>query len=103
MIVYTPYKGREQELLPAVKASFADLRLGGYVTAQPPMLMKSADGSIILIFEFKDEPMIRKAEADPVMQKHWMTLSKLCEFEKPINLVEFQQPFSEFETIDWND
>jgi hypothetical protein len=103
IIVYKPYKGREQELLPAVKASYIDLRKGGYVTSDSPKIMKAKDSSIILIFEWKDEQMIPNAQADPVIQQHWMTLSKLCEFAKPMNLIEFQGPFSEFETIDWPD
>jgi hypothetical protein len=103
IIVYKPYKGREQELPPAVKASYLDLRESGYVTSDPPKVMKAKDSSIILIFEWKDEQMIRNAEADPLIQKHWMSLSKLCEFAKPMNLVEFQSPFSEFETIEWTD
>jgi hypothetical protein len=103
IIVYKPYKGKEQELLPAVMASYRDLVKGGYVTLQPPKVMKAINNSIILIFEWKEEQMIRKAEADEIMQKHWMALSKLCEFEKAMNLLEFQQPFSEFETVEWTE
>lgn len=103
MVVYNPYKGREQELLPAVKASYIDLRKGGYVTSEPPKVMKAKDNSIILIFEWKNEQMINDAQVDPLIQKHWMLLSKLCEFARPMNLIEFQEPFSEFETIEWTD
>jgi hypothetical protein len=103
IIVYKPYKGREKELFSAVKASYIDLRKGGYVTMEPPKLMWAKDSSLILIFEWLSEQMIRTAEADPLIQKHWMVISKLCEFEKPMNLIEFQGPFSEFETIEWND
>lgn len=103
IIVYKPYKGREQELLPAVIASYRDLLKGGYVTSTPPKLMKAVDGSIILIFEWKDEHMKNTAQTDPVIQQHWMLISKLCQFEKPMNIIEFQQPFAEFETIEWTD
>jgi hypothetical protein len=103
MIVYKPYKGKAHELLPAVKASYLDLRKGGYVTLQPPKLMKASEGSVILVFEWVDKPMMALAQAAPVIQEHWMALSKICEFEKAMNLIEFQQPFSEFETIEWID
>jgi hypothetical protein len=103
MVVYNPYKGREQELLPAVKASYIDFMKGGYVTSEPPKVMKAKDNSIVLIFEWKNEQMKNDALADPVIQKHWMLLSKLCEFARPMNLIEFQEPFSEFETIEWTD
>jgi len=100
MVVYKPYKGKDQELLPATKASYLDLRKGGYVTSQPPMLMKASDGSIILIFEWIEKQKNEEAQVDPVIQQHWMTLSKICEFEKAMSLIEFQRPFSEFETIE---
>jgi hypothetical protein len=103
IIVYKPYKDREQELLPAVRASYIDLRKGGYVTSASPMVMKAKDDSIILIFEWKNEQMKHDAQTDPVIQKHWMLISKLCEFARPMNLIEFQEPFSEFETIEWTD
>jgi len=101
IIVYKPYKGREQELLPAVKASYVDLVKSDYVTRDAPKLMKTTNGSIILIFDWKSEEMINRAQADPIIQNHWMKLAKLCEFEKSANLVEFQQPFSQFEAIEW--
>jgi hypothetical protein len=56
-----------------------------------------------LIFEWKDDQMIMAAQIDPETQHHWMLLSKLCEFEKPMKLIEFQQPFSQFESIEWTD
>jgi hypothetical protein len=100
IVVYKPYKGREQELVPAIVASYRDLHQRGYVTAQPAKLMKAANGSIVMIFDWKDENMKNNAQADPVIQQHWMALSKLCEFDKPMNLIECQQPFSEFEAIE---
>jgi hypothetical protein len=100
IVVYKPYKGRDQELLPAVMASYRDLQKGGYVTTQPPKLMKATNGSIVLIFDWKDENTKNTAQTDPVIQQHWMALSKLCEFEKPMNLTECQQPFSDFESIE---
>lgn len=103
IIVYNPYKGREQELLPGVRASYIDLRKGGYVTSALPKVMKAKDNSIILIFEWNNEHMINDAQVNLVIQKHWMLLSKLCEFALPMNLIEFQEPFSEFETLEWTD
>jgi len=103
MVVYKPYKGREQELLPAVKASYTDLKKSEYVTPDVSKLMRSLNDSIILIFEWKSEEMISKAQVDPLVQDHWMKLSKLGEFERPMNLVEFQQPFPQFEAIEWTD
>jgi hypothetical protein len=103
MVVYKPYKGSELELLPAIKASYADLMKNGYVTSDAPKLMLATNGAIILLFEWKTHEMIDQAQADPQIQHHWMKLAKMCEFEKPMNLVEFQQPFSEFEVIEWSD
>ena len=43
------------------------------------------------------------AEADPLVQEHQMRTGKVCDFEKPFNLEEFKQVFSEFEAIAWDE
>jgi hypothetical protein len=103
MVIYRPYRGKEGELLPAVKASYNTLRKNGYVTARSPHLMKAADDSVLILFEWINAQMKEDAQADPEVQKHWMALSKLCVFEKPVNLPEFQLPFPEFETVPFDE
>jgi hypothetical protein len=99
MVIYRPYKGKEEALLPAVKSSYATLREKGFVTSKPPHLMRAADNSIIIVFEWSHDKAQEAAQADMDIQEPWKALSKLCIFEKPVNLSEFQQVFPEFEAI----
>ena len=103
MVVHKPYKGKEEELIPAIKASYRDLYKTGYVTAQAPRLIRTSGNSIIIIFEWNSRETREASQFHPVVQSHWMKLSKLCEFDKASNLTEFQNPFPAFENIEWKD
>lgn len=103
MVVHKPYKGKEEELIPAIKASYRDLYKTGYVTSSPPRLICTSDNSIIIIFEWINKEARAASQFHPDVQMHWMKLSKLCEFDKPGNVAEFQTIFPFFDTIEWED
>ncbi|MBL7878115.1 MAG: hypothetical protein JNL53_20785 [Cyclobacteriaceae bacterium] len=103
LIIYKPHKGKEQELLSTVKSGYAPMISGGYVTDRAPILMRATNGSLLLIFEWKQQDSQDKAQADPAIQEQWMRVSKLSEFEKPESLKEFRDVFPEFESIPWED
>lgn len=103
MVVHKPYKGKEEELLPAIKASYRDLIKTGYVSTVAPRLLRTTSNSIIIIFEWNSREAREAAPMHPHVQEHWMKLSKLCEFENAATLSEFQHNFPFFETIEWDD
>lgn len=103
VMVYRPHRGKEQELIPILKSGYMLLRDRGYLTSRPPIMMQASNGCLLKIFEWKGKESMSSAEADLQVQEHWMRVSKVCDFEKPVNLEEFKQVFSEFEAIAWDD
>lgn len=103
VIVYRPHRGKEHELIPILKSGYVLLKDRGYLTNWPPIMMQATNKCLLKIFEWKGKESMISAEADPLVQEHWMRVSKICDFEKPANLEEFKQVFSEFETIAWDE
>lgn len=103
MVVHKPYKGKDEELLAAIKLCYHDLYKTGLISDAAPRLMKTSGNYIIFMFEWKSSEAREASPQHPVVQEHWMKLSKLSEFENGANLPEFQNNFPFFETIEWDD
>lgn len=99
IVVYRPHAGKEAALEKLVARHLSVLRTEGLVTARVPVLMKAADGSIVEIFEWLSREAIETAHSNHRVQKLWEEFGKVCTYEKPVNVAEFQNLFSEFEPI----
>ena len=86
VMVYRPHRGKEHELIPILKSGYVLLKDRGYLTNRPPILMQASNKCLLKIFEWKGKESMISAEADPLVQEHWMRVSKICDFEKPANL-----------------
>ena len=63
IVAYRPRPGKEQELLQLTREHLPILRSQGLATDRPLYVMKSADGTIIEVFEWKSvEAMARDAD-----------------------------------------
>lgn len=100
IVIYRPKKGKEQQLLQLVKGHLPILHAENLVTDRKPMVMRAADGAIVEVFEWKSADAIKQAHNNRAVQQLWEKFSQVCDYEKPINVKEFQELFSEFETID---
>lgn len=103
VVVYRPFRGQEHEVLNIVRHHLPILRGEGFVTNRKPIVMRSHDGCIIEILEWKSREAIEAAHYNPAVQELWMRAAKCCEFGKPVDISEFGQPFSEFEAIDFDE
>ena len=100
IVVYRPKKGKDAKLVEVIKDHLPVLRSQGLATDRKPIVMRAADGSIVEIFEWKSAQAIKDAHTNPEVGKLWMRFSEVCDFDKPMNLKEFNEMFSEFETIE---
>ena len=96
---YRPRPGREQELIALVRDHLAPLRGQGLVTERNPIIVSTADGTIIEVFEWVSRDAIANAHKNPVVLDLWKRFEKVCWYETPSNLAEFQNMFAHFEPM----
>ena len=96
---YKPKTGCDAALLELVRDHLPPLRSEGLVTGRPPIVMRTADGTIIEIFEWVSQEAIAGAHQNPAVLDLWKRFEAACSYEIPSNLPEFQKMFSHFEPI----
>ncbi|HTB14503.1 MAG TPA: hypothetical protein VK752_23190 [Bryobacteraceae bacterium] len=96
---YRPKPGCEQELLELVRNHLPPLRSEGLVTDRASIVMRAADGTIVEIFEWVSQEAIAGAHRNPAVIALWARFEKVCTYEKPASLPEFQALFAHFEPI----
>jgi hypothetical protein len=96
---YKPRPGREAELLELVRNHLPPLRAERLVTDRAPIMMRTADGTIVEVFEWVSREAIEGAHKNPVVLNLWKKFESVCSYETPSNLKEFQNMFAHFEPI----
>jgi hypothetical protein len=96
---YRPRPGCEEALLELVRNHLAPLRSQGLVTARPPIVMRTADGTIVEVFEWVSQEAIAGAHHNEAVIDLWKRFEAVCWYETPANLAEFQRMFSHFEPV----
>jgi hypothetical protein len=86
-------------LLALVRNHLPPLRSEGLVTDRPSIVMRTADGTIIEIFEWVSQEAIAGAHQNPAVLDLWKRFEAVCSYKTPSNLTEFQKMFSHFEPI----
>lgn len=99
LILYSPRKDREQELIEMLQQNIPVMRKLGLVTDREQILASTKDGSIIQLFEWKNDDSQEQAMAHPVCQEMWLKVGNISEFQKPTAVAEFNEVFSMFKTI----
>ncbi|ELR71280.1 hypothetical protein C900_02895 [Fulvivirga imtechensis AK7] len=99
VVAYRAKEGKEQALKEVIKDHIPVLAKEDLITDREPIVMQAADGSVIEVFEWKSAEAIEQAHGNPAVQKLWERFYEVCEFEKPVNIDEFHELFSEFEAI----
>jgi hypothetical protein len=96
---YKPRAGCENALLALVRDHLPPLRAEGLVTERASMVMRTADGTLIEIFEWVSPEAIAGAHKNPVVLELWARFEKVCTYEIPASLPEFQNLFAHFEPL----
>lgn len=98
-VLYRPRKGKEDELIKMIQTHFPFLRQEGFITERKVVGMKTKDGSIMVVFEWKTRESIGEAATNSVVQNIWMQVSKVSDFDKPGSIKEFHDMFPDFEAL----
>lgn len=96
---YRPKPGCEEALTQLVRNHLPPLRAAGLVTDRPSIVMRSADGSIIEVFEWVSQEAIAGAHNNPAVLELWKRFEAVCSYETPSNLPEFRNMFAHFEPV----
>ena len=96
---YKPRPGCEETLLELVRNHLPALRAEGLVTERPSIMMRTADGTIIEVFEWRSREAIEGAHKNPIVIDMWKRFEAACWYETPSNLAEFQNMFAHFAAI----
>jgi len=96
---YTPKPGCAEKLLELVRDHLPPLRAEGLVTPRESIVMRSADGTILEIFEWVSQEAIASAHANPVVPAMWEKFGAVCTYVTPASFAEFQTPFGHFEPV----
>jgi hypothetical protein len=96
---YKPKARCEEALLELVRGYMPPLRSQGLVTDRIPVVMRTADGTVVEIFEWVSQEAIAGAHTNPVVLDLWKRFEAGCSYEVPANLAEFKNMFAHFEPI----
>ena len=96
---YKPKPGCEQALLDLVRNHLPPLRAQGLVTDRQSIVMRTADGIIVEVFEWVSQEAVAGAHSNPAVLDLWKRFEAVCTYEIPSNIAEFQKMFSHFEAI----
>jgi hypothetical protein len=61
--------------------------------------MRSSDGTILEVFEWRSSDAIKDAHSNPAVQALWGQFAEACDYTPLASLTESQQMFAEFESV----
>jgi len=96
---YKPKTGCEAALADLVRGHLPPLRAEGLVTGRASIVMRTADGTVVEIFEWVSQEAIVGAHSNPVVLDLWKKFEAVCTYEIPANISEFQNMFGHFQPI----
>jgi quinol monooxygenase YgiN len=100
IVVYRPKRGKEKELQQLLRDHMPILKKENLITDRKPFVMKSNEGIFVEVFEWKSPEAIKQAHTNVEVGKLWEKFGEVCEYDAAVNVKEFHNLFSEFETVD---
>ena len=98
--VYNPKPGQEQALKEILAEHVPTLRREELATARPVVLLRSADGRYLEIFEWASEQSAEKAHDTPRVKALWARLEAVAEVGRLVDLPCAHRSFAHFESVD---
>ena len=99
IVAYRPKPGRENELLEIVRNRVPTLRKEGLVTDRVPVMMRTKDGTIIEVSEWKSQEAIEEAHKNPRVLAMWDKFFAVCDCVPLKTVPEAETMFAGFEPI----
>ncbi len=99
IVAYKPKPGKAEELKELTKTHVPRLMKEGLVTDREAVIMESADGTIIEVFEWLSDEAIAEAHKNPEVQKMWAEYAEVCDYVPLSTLSEVNMLFAGFEPL----
>lgn len=99
IVAYRPKAGKESELLELVRSRVPTLCQEGLVTERKPIIMRSGNGTIVEVSEWKSQEAIEAAHQNPNVRIMWDNFFKLCDCVPLNTLAEAEEVFAGFEPV----
>jgi len=99
---FKPKEGKEKELLEVLKDHMPVLRKEGLVTDKECIVMKSENGSILEVFEWKSQDAINHAHENSNVLDLWKRFEDACTYETLSTLDESAKMFPGFDPVKFN-
>jgi len=100
IVAYKPKPGKEGDLLALVRRRVPLLREERLATDRAPTIMRSADGTIIEVSEWKSPEAIAAAHKNPRVLALWSEFFAICECVPLQTLPEAKEMFAGFEPLE---
>ncbi|HMQ68972.1 MAG TPA: hypothetical protein PKA90_08210 [Ignavibacteria bacterium] len=98
---FKPKEGKSELLLEAVKEHLPLLRKEGLITEREGIIMRSKDGSIIEVFEWRSEDAVNMAHTNKSVLKLWEKFEEACEYIPVSDVEETKNMFPGFEPVNF--
>ncbi len=99
IVAYRPKPGKENELIDLVRSRVPTLRKEGLVSDRVPTIMRSRDGTIIEVSEWKSREAIDAAHENPNVLTMWSKFFAICDCIPLNTLAEAKEMFAGFEPV----
>jgi quinol monooxygenase YgiN len=99
IVAYRPKPGKENELVDLVRSRVPTLRKEGLVSDRVPTIMRSRDGTIIEVSEWKSREAIDAAHKNPNVLAMWNKFFAICDCIPLNTLAEAKEMFAGFEPV----
>jgi len=99
IVAYRPKPGKENELVDLVRSRVPTLRKEGLVTDRAPTMMRSRDGTIIEVSEWKSREAIDAAHRNPNVLAMWNKFFAICDCVPLKTVAEAEEMFAGFEPV----
>ena len=99
IVAYRPKPGKENELIDLVRSRVPTLRKEGLVSDRVPTIMRSRDGTITEVSEWKSQEAIDAAHKNPNVLAMWNKFFAICDCIPLNTLAEANEMFAGFEPI----
>ena len=99
IVAYRPKPGKENELIDLVRSRVPTLREEGLVSDRVPTIMRSRDGTIIEVSEWKSREAIDAAHKNPNVLAMWNKFFAICDCIPLNTLAEAKEMFAGFEPV----
>ena len=99
IVAYRPKPGKEKELVDLVRSRVPTLRTENLVTDRAPTIMRSRDGTIIEVSEWKSQEAIDAAHKNPNVLAMWNKFFAICDCVPLKTVAEAEEMFAGFEPV----